>query len=203
MAAPEQYTASGLEIQFATNYVGHFALACSLRKYLADARSARIVCVSSTGHLRSPVVFDDIDYAFRSYEPWGAYGQSKAAVNLFAVGASAHWKQYGITANAEQGAATSVFLAASPLVEGVGGKYFNDCNEATPVGRRPRDPATMSRSVAAYSLVPANADLLWDKSVDILKRELPPSVIAGWCDGIDRNCATEVREVTHSRRALC
>jgi NAD(P)-dependent dehydrogenase (short-subunit alcohol dehydrogenase family) len=210
MAAPEQYTAGGLEIQFATNHVGHFALACSLRRHLAEAKTARIVCVSSTGHLFSPVVFDDMNYAFRSYEPWGAYGQSKTAVNLFAVGATARWEKYGITANAlnpgairtnlqrhagsvlrspaelhktvEQGAATSLFVATSPLVEGVGGKYFNDCNEATPVGRRPQDPATMTRSVAPYSLDPANANLLWDKSVDILKRVLSPSVIARWCD---------------------
>jgi NAD(P)-dependent dehydrogenase (short-subunit alcohol dehydrogenase family) len=210
MATPEQYTADGLEIQFATNHLGHFALACSLRGYLAEAKTARIVCVSSMGHLLSPVVFDDINFAFRSYEPWGAYGQSKSAVNLFAVGVGARWTKYGITANSlnpgaiktnlqrhvgnilrsppelhktvAEGAATSVFLATSPIVEGVSGKYFNDCHEATRVGRRPGDPATMMGSVAPYSLDPANADLLWEKSVCILKRALPSPSIAGWCE---------------------
>jgi len=56
---------SGNEMQFATNHLGHFALAVGLHGALADAGSARIVSVSSSGHLRSPVVFDDIDFAFR------------------------------------------------------------------------------------------------------------------------------------------
>src|SRR5215813_5234914 len=56
---------SGHEMQFATNHLGHFALAVGLHDSLAAADSARIVAVSSGGHLRSPVVFDDIDYAFR------------------------------------------------------------------------------------------------------------------------------------------
>jgi len=38
---------------------------------------ARIVVVSSTGTKTSPVVFDDVNFAFRSYDPWLAYGQSK------------------------------------------------------------------------------------------------------------------------------
>ncbi|HXO52487.1 MAG TPA: SDR family NAD(P)-dependent oxidoreductase, partial [Mycobacterium sp.] len=67
---------SGHEMQFATNHLGHFALAVGLHGALADAGSARIVSVSSSGHLRSPVVFDDIDFAFREYDPFGAYGQS-------------------------------------------------------------------------------------------------------------------------------
>ncbi len=128
---------------------------------------------SAGGHLRSPVVFDDIDYAFREYDPFGAYGQSKTANVLFAVEASRRWAGGdGITANAlmpggiatalqrhlplgyndeareqfrqagsrfksvEQGAATSVLLAASPLLDGVGGRYFENCNEAVVVESR-------------------------------------------------------------------
>ncbi|MBW8710701.1 MAG: SDR family NAD(P)-dependent oxidoreductase, partial [Mycobacterium sp.] len=64
---------SGHEMQFATNHLGHFALALGLHDSLAAAGSARIVSVSCSGHLRSPVVFDDIDYAFRDYDPFGAY----------------------------------------------------------------------------------------------------------------------------------
>ena len=81
-------SASGHEMQFATNHLGHFALALGLHDALAAADSARIVAVSSGGHLRSPVVFDDIDYAFRDYDPFGAYGQSKTANVLFAVEAT-------------------------------------------------------------------------------------------------------------------
>ena len=53
----------------------------------------------------------------------------------------------------EQGAATSVLLAASPLLEGVGGRYFEDCQEAEPGSR-----------VAPYALDPENAERLWDVS---------------------------------------
>jgi NAD(P)-dependent dehydrogenase (short-subunit alcohol dehydrogenase family) len=60
----------GHEMQFATNHLGHFALSLGLHQALADANGARIVSVSSSGHLRSPVVFGDIDFAFRAYEPF-------------------------------------------------------------------------------------------------------------------------------------
>lgn len=93
-------SASGHEMQFATNHLGHFALAVGLHGALASAGGARIVSVSSGGHLRSPVVFDDIDYAFRDYDPFGAYGQSKTANVLFAVEATRRWAAEGILANA-------------------------------------------------------------------------------------------------------
>ncbi|HEY6653232.1 MAG TPA: SDR family NAD(P)-dependent oxidoreductase, partial [Solirubrobacterales bacterium] len=93
-------TDRGREMQFATNHLGHFALALGLHNALAAAGNARIVSVSSSGHLRSPVVFDDLDYAFRDYDPFGAYGQSKTANVLFAVEATRRWAGDGITANA-------------------------------------------------------------------------------------------------------
>jgi NAD(P)-dependent dehydrogenase (short-subunit alcohol dehydrogenase family) len=139
----------------------------------------------------SPVVFDDIHFAFRTYDPIGAYGQSKTANVLFAVEATARWAGDGITANAlmpgaiatnlqrhtggiktpperrktpEQGAATSVLLAASPLLEGIGGRYFMDCNEAVPVSRRTADMS----GVAPYALDPGNAGRLWEESLRLL-----------------------------------
>ena len=42
--------------------------ACTTRSPRPTA--PRIVSVSSRGHLRSPVVFDDLHFAFRDYEPW-------------------------------------------------------------------------------------------------------------------------------------
>ena len=64
--------------------------------------------------------------------------------------------------NAEQGAATSVLLAASPLVEGVSGRYFEDCNEAGP-----HQPG-IRRGVAAYALDPGKSARLWRLSVEML-----------------------------------
>jgi NAD(P)-dependent dehydrogenase (short-subunit alcohol dehydrogenase family) len=194
MMTPEQRTPQGWELQFATNHLGHFALAHALHDALAAAGSARIVVVSSMGHLYSPVVFDDLHFRFRPYDPLLAYGQSKTAAILFAVGATARWANDGITANAlnpgaiatnlqrhvggklvtpserqktpEQGAATSVLLATSPDLEGIGGRYFNDCNEAPTVDHRDADGI----GVASYALDPANADRLWDVSESLLQR---------------------------------
>jgi NAD(P)-dependent dehydrogenase (short-subunit alcohol dehydrogenase family) len=72
-------------MQFATNHLGHFALALGLHGALASAGNARIVSLSSVGHRRSPVIFDDISFAARPYDPLIAYGQSKTATVLFAV----------------------------------------------------------------------------------------------------------------------
>src|SRR6201986_19336 len=80
MALPElERTREGWEMQFATNFLGHFALATGLHDALAEAHGARIVSVSSSGNLFSPVVFDDLHFDFRPYDPFGAYGQSKTA----------------------------------------------------------------------------------------------------------------------------
>jgi NAD(P)-dependent dehydrogenase (short-subunit alcohol dehydrogenase family) len=95
-----QLTRGGWELQFATNHLGHFALAHGLHAALAASGDARIVSLSSRGHLRSRVVFDDINFSDRPYDPWLAYGQSKTANVLFAVGATQRWAGEGIYANA-------------------------------------------------------------------------------------------------------
>jgi NAD(P)-dependent dehydrogenase (short-subunit alcohol dehydrogenase family) len=101
MALPDrQLTPEGWELQFATNHLGHFALALGLHDALATAGGARIVSLSSSGHLNSPVVFDDPWFDRRPYDPWSAYGQSKTANVLFAVEATRRWSGDGIIANA-------------------------------------------------------------------------------------------------------
>ena len=201
MATPEERTPEGWELQFATNHLGHFQLALGLHPYLAADRVARIVSVSSAAHLQSPVVFDDIHFQERPYEPWAAYAQSKTANVLFAVEATRRWAADGITANSlmpggiwtrlqrhvdpatrarwdrelasgdippmkspEQGAATQVLLATSPALEGVGGRYFEDCEEA--VLREDDEPARTG--VRRWALDPAAAERLWDASLAML-----------------------------------
>jgi NAD(P)-dependent dehydrogenase (short-subunit alcohol dehydrogenase family) len=101
MALPELTLGpDGHEMQFATNHLGHFRLALGLHDALAAACGARIVSLSSRAHLSSPVVFDDIDFAFRPYTPESAYAQSKSANVLFAVEAARRWGADGIVANA-------------------------------------------------------------------------------------------------------
>lgn len=100
MAVPElRRTREGWEQQFATNHLGHFELATGLHDALAEAGAARVVAVSSSGHHASPVVFDDVHYEHRPYDPWSAYGQSKTANALFAVEATRRWSGDGIRAN--------------------------------------------------------------------------------------------------------
>jgi NAD(P)-dependent dehydrogenase (short-subunit alcohol dehydrogenase family) len=199
MRLPElQLTPDGWEMQFATNHLGHFALAVGLHDALAAAGNARIVSLSSRGHLRSPVIFEDINFTSRLYDPGLAYGQSKTANVLFAVEATRLWAADGITANAvhpgaiaatnlsrymspealaetrssgmykfktiEQGAATSVFVATSPQLDGIGGRYFEDCNEAVVVDPDPSSPG----GVAPYALEPDAATRLWQVSFDAM-----------------------------------
>lgn len=196
MATPEERTEQGRELQFATNHLGHFALTVGLNDALKDAGGARVVVLSSVGHVNGPVRFDDLDFTKEPYDAWLAYAQSKTANILFAVEAAKRWTGDKIAVNAlnpgriwgtnlgrhidtppqtfdptgatgvsekniAQGAATSALLAASPLVEGVTGLYFEDCQQAesfTPGVRR---------GVADYALDPDNARRLWDLSVQL------------------------------------
>jgi NAD(P)-dependent dehydrogenase (short-subunit alcohol dehydrogenase family) len=199
MATPELRSAEGWELQFATNHLGHFALSLGLHDALAEAHGARVVVVSSVGHLNGEVLFDDLNFEHHPYDPWAAYSQSKTANVLFTVEAAKRWAHDAITVNAltpgrihtglmrhlaaqptppparfqadnpdisyksvEQGAATSVLLAASPLLEGVTGRYFADNDEAAP-----QQPG-IRLGVAAYAVDPDNAVHLWQVSLDLL-----------------------------------
>jgi NAD(P)-dependent dehydrogenase (short-subunit alcohol dehydrogenase family) len=97
-------TQQGRELQFATNHLGHHALASGLLAALAAGAAqiggARIVALSSTAHMRSGVDFDDLDFTRRDYDPQIGYAQSKTANSLFAVEATRRWSGDGITANA-------------------------------------------------------------------------------------------------------
>jgi NAD(P)-dependent dehydrogenase (short-subunit alcohol dehydrogenase family) len=193
MAVPElEHSPQGHELQFATNYLGHFALTIGLHDALASAPGARVVSLSSNAHWFSPVIFDDPDFAHRPYDPWSAYGQAKTADILLAVGVTRRWSVDGIFANAlnpgaiatnlqrhtggmrtpedrrksvPQGAATSVLLATSPMLEGVGGCYFEDCHEAETLEERPE---LYGGGVAPWALSQENADRLWELGTNLL-----------------------------------
>lgn len=100
MATPLTYTDAGVESQFATNHIGHFFLTVGLLPALKAAGKARVVSLSSLGHRRSEVQFDDINFRHRPYDPWLAYGQSKTANILLAVGMAQRFTADGISTNA-------------------------------------------------------------------------------------------------------
>lgn len=82
MACPETRVGPGWEAQFATNHLGHYALVNHL--WPAVAPGARVVSVSSRGHHRSAIRWDDVHFT-HGYDKWQAYGQAKTANALFAV----------------------------------------------------------------------------------------------------------------------
>ncbi|MEV1072349.1 SDR family NAD(P)-dependent oxidoreductase [Micromonospora parva] len=192
-ATPEMRTAEGWELQFATNHLGHFALATGLHRALAGAGRARVVSLSSIAHVQAPMVFEDVNFRERQYDRLLAYGESKTATALFAVEANRRWADDGIVVNAanpgavatnlgrhlteedyaslpaydfktpQQGAATSVLLAAGPHLAGIGGRYFEDCEQAVR-----HSPETPLRGVADHATDPVAAARLWQLSLDLL-----------------------------------
>lgn len=150
--------------------------------------------LTTSGHHLSPIVFEDIHYRIRPYA-WGAYGQAKSANALFAVAAAKRWAQDGISVNAvmpgaiqtnlqrhsselkspkhywktpEQGAATSVFAAGSPLLDNVSGRYFADCNEAEVFTKTCGNRYEEMSLAAPWAIDPALAERLWEVSVEML-----------------------------------
>jgi NAD(P)-dependent dehydrogenase (short-subunit alcohol dehydrogenase family) len=199
MAPPLIRDARGYESQFSTNHLGHFQLAARLWPALAQAQGARVVSLSSYGHRRSGVDFDDWNFEQRAYDRWIAYGQSKTANALFAVAADARGAPRGVRAfsvhpggiatdlirnmsaeeldasgirdaagqpvidpernmkTPEQGAATSVWCATSPQLDGLGGVYCVDCDIAPEI---PGDSPAV-RGVRPWASNPDLAERLW------------------------------------------
>jgi NAD(P)-dependent dehydrogenase (short-subunit alcohol dehydrogenase family) len=199
MAAPYSTVGPGWESQFGINHLGHYALVNRLWPAIARGHG-RVVAVSSTGHRRTGIRWDDIDFA-TGYDKWQAYGQAKTANALFAVQLDALGKADGVRAfslnpggimtplqrhlsteemvemgwidaqgNAlfrfktpEQGAATQVWAATSPLLDGLGGLYCEDCDVADAV---PADTTTVSNGVRPWAIDPDEAAKLWTLSAD-------------------------------------
>jgi NAD(P)-dependent dehydrogenase (short-subunit alcohol dehydrogenase family) len=203
MAAPLSYTVDGFESQFGTNHIGHFSLAVGLVPALKAGGRARVVSLSSLGHRRSDVHFDDLNFRHRPYDPWLAYGQSKTANVLFAVGMTQRFGAEGINANAvhpggimtglqkhvsheeqikigwiddkgtqnpnfkstEQGAATSIWAAVAPELEGLGGRYLENCRIA-----KPWSDDHPTSGVKSYAVDPKSAERLWSVSESLVAR---------------------------------
>ena len=132
MALPRrQVTADGFEMQFGTNYLGHFVLTARLMPLLRRASGPRVVNVSSLAHRTAFIDFDDLQGA-RVYSPWKAYGQSKLALLMFALELQRRSDASGwnLTSNAAHpGFARTSLFASGPggllaLASGIAAPFF-------------------------------------------------------------------------------
>ena len=195
MAPPLVRDARGYESQFAANHLGHFQLTARLWPALKQSGHARVVCVSSTGIRFGGVDFDDPNFGRRPYDKWRAYGQSKTANALFAIALDRHGQPHGVRAfavhpgriltdlarflnqeelatggysSAEQGAATSVWCATSPQLEGKGGVYCMNVDIA-PVAQEfsLKGVSQILTGVLPWAIDPELAERLWHLSEEM------------------------------------
>ncbi|MGR2751903.1 oxidoreductase [Agromyces arachidis] len=141
MAPPERRTPQGWELQFGTNHLGHFALVGGIADLLADG--ARVISYSSTGHYRSPVRFDDVNFETTPYDPWIAYGQSKTANALFAVGIDARGADRGIHAySVHPGGILTDLQRHMPREELVARQWMDEEGNPNPLFKTPAEGAS-------------------------------------------------------------
>jgi NAD(P)-dependent dehydrogenase (short-subunit alcohol dehydrogenase family) len=161
------------------------------------AGGARVVSLSSTGMRFGAVDFDDPNYQRRPYDRWNAYGQSKTANALFAVALDKRGHGDGIRAfsvhpggintdlsrfmsedekraatgpfkTTEQGAATSVWCATSPQLDGKGGVYCLDCDIAEVIEREALEGLhQVLNGVIPWAIDPNSAERLWQLSEEM------------------------------------
>ena len=182
MALPTLKQQDGIELQFFTNHIGHFALINGLLDQLTE--TGRVVVLSSAAHYivrDSGLELDNLS-GEREYHPWRMYGRSKLANVMFASALTRRFAGTGRTANSlhpgviltnlarhvpnaeamfsrmtlktvQQGAATQCYVAVHPEISGISGKYFSDCQIKAP---------------AAAALDEAQAEALWRVSEELL-----------------------------------
>ena len=173
-------TEDGLESTFAINHLGYFLVTNLLLDILKMSAPSRIINVSSVAHRFGKLDINGWPTG-RDYSSFGAYANSKLANVLFTYELARRLEGSGVTANClhpggvgtnlyrglpkflqaliklvtigpERGARTSIFLASSPEVEGITGKYF--------VRSRQQESSEASRNKEA-------ARTLWEVSAEL------------------------------------
>jgi NAD(P)-dependent dehydrogenase (short-subunit alcohol dehydrogenase family) len=154
MAVPRRRTtAQGFELQFGTNYLGHFALTGRLLPALLARPGSRVVTVSSVAHRLGSIRLDDLQ-SERGYGPWRAYSQSKLANALFTVELDRRLRAAGastLSVGAHPGYSRTELMSSGPRLGGGGiqaqilglGTWFSGqsaAHGALPVLRAATDP---------------------------------------------------------------
>lgn len=175
-------TVDGFEMTFAVNHLAHFALTLLLIDLLKTGAPSRVVNVTSEAEASGKINFDDLQAAAAydpiaaysqsklanvlfTYElarrlpsnitaNCAHPGNVRTNFGRSLTGALGLmfklWRPF--MRSAEQGAKTSIYLATSPDVEGVTGKYFVDCKEV------PSSPQSHDEA-AAHRLWEVSAEL--------------------------------------------
>ncbi len=176
--AERKISKDGFEMTLAVNHVAHFLLTVLLLPLLKKSAGPRVVTVSSGAHQSGHILLDDMN-SERNFDAYQAYANSKLANALFAkelarrepwlasnslnpgvvdtklLHAGFNMSGGSVTA----GARTPVFLATSPEVEGISGKYFDQCTAVQTA------PLVEDRRLAKQ---------LWEWSLNAVRRYLPP-----------------------------
>lgn len=132
MALPERgETPDGLEMQFATNYVGHFVLTAELLPLLRKSEAPRVITLGSVAANRGSINFEDLQ-ARKTYEPYQTYAQSKLACVMFALelqrrSEAAGWGIQSMAAH--PGIAVTELVARGPGLDSEQGKRWSAMKE--------------------------------------------------------------------------
>jgi len=175
-------TPDGIETMFAVNHLAYFLLTGLLLPRMRETGRARIINVGSNAHrFIKQLDFDDLQGEKR-FQSLRAYAMSKLENLYFTYALARRLEGTGVTVNAlhpgvirselnrnlpafvvrvfslftrppEEGAKTPLYLASSPEVEGVSGKYFDDCHEkrTTPVSNNVEAQERLWRVSAALT----------------------------------------------------
>jgi WW domain-containing oxidoreductase len=98
---PTLRTRYGIELQFLSNHIGHFALLNQLLDLVRNGTGRIVIVSSSASVMQAPpegIMFDNLD-GHRSYDPMTFYGQSKFAVALYAKELSCRLRRRAIAVN--------------------------------------------------------------------------------------------------------
>jgi len=172
-----QVSQDGLEMTFQVNHLAPFLLTNKLSPLLKQNRPSRVVVVSSLLYSGNHIDWSDL-MAEKRYNGWRQYSRSKTMNHLFAFALARRFANdrtittgsmtcnvlepgivstkltNGVGGSVQHGAATSVYLAQSPDVEGVNGEFYNSATRKVNAIRYTRDEAEQER--------------LWQKSLEIL-----------------------------------
>lgn len=146
-------TEDGFEMSWQVNHLAPYLLTVSLLDKLKNSAPARIVNVASTAHTGARLDYENLQ-GEKEFKPYRVYCLGKLgnmfstfhlAEKLAGTGVTVNCLHPGVVetkllrsgfnmqgTSLENGAQTSLFLATSPSVEGVTGKYFDDCKMTEP-----------------------------------------------------------------------